>query len=89
MNKRRVKAVALVALVLSFVVLQRRVQAAYYDCIGSQMVAIYYGDEVTCESTRGYCEQWCGFCFETACDHVIACVAGQYVASQCKNIMGR
>ena len=40
MNKRRVKAVALVALVLSFVVLQRRVQAAYYDCIGSQMVAI-------------------------------------------------
>jgi hypothetical protein len=70
-----------------FIVNWQPVHAAYFDCIGSTMEAIYYGSEVQCDQgwKDNYCVAGCAYCFKTTCDAVTSCDPGEQITAHCTN----
>lgn len=87
-TRRRIRLLAFGFMMTGFLVFQNRtVDAAYFNCIGSLMIADYFGSEVECGGgwPDAMCEAACAYCFNTGCSGVLECVAGDHIASHCTN----
>jgi hypothetical protein len=65
-------------------------EAAHFDCLGTYMIAGYYGEEVECQGSypASFCQAGCQYCFNTKCAQpldVRYCSEGAHIAVQCSN----
>ena len=75
------------ALFMGAVSIGTDVQAGYFNCIGSNMQYMYYGQEVECGSQwqAMMCSAGCDYCFQTSCASTQTCTAGVTISGYCNN----